>query len=54
MVKTYSFALDLNYGKQKIKEIVKKSNAIVDKVFRDYSHLLDTSKYLYGQVEIEE
>lgn len=53
MVKTYCFALDLNFSKDKIKEIVKKSNAIVDAVFREYSHLLDTSKYLYGQVEIE-
>lgn len=53
MVKTYCFALDLNFSKNKIKEIVKKSNAIVDEVFREYSHLLDTSKYLYGQVEIE-
>lgn len=53
MVKTYSFALDLNYGKPKIKEIVKKSNTIVDEVFKDYGHLLDTSRYLYGQVEIE-
>ena len=48
MVKTYSFALDLNYEKPKIKEIVKKSNTIVDEVFKDYSHLLDTSRYLYG------
>ena len=53
MVKTYSFALDLNYEKPKIKEIVKKSNTIVDEVFKAYRHLLDTSRYLYGQVEIE-
>ena len=49
VVRSFNFALNLNFTEAEIQDMIERSNRMVDQLFERYPQLLDTDQYLVVQ-----
>lgn len=48
-MRSFNFALNLNFTEADIQDMIERSNRMVDQLFERYPQLLDTDQYLVVQ-----